>query len=124
MKIIREIVFYKDYFEDFFEPLTEKVKDKIDEVLFMMTILERVPTKFFKSIENVKGLFEIRVEYGSNIYRIFCCFDKGNLVVLFNGFQKKTQKTPLKELSKAEKIMEEYFNEQRANKNGNKKQKY
>lgn len=112
MESIREIIFYKDYFDDFFELLTDKVKDKIDDVLFMITILERVPTKFFKSIEAVKGLFEIRVEYESNIYRIFCCFDKGNLVVLFNGFHKKTQKTPAKELHKAEKIMEEYFNEQ------------
>ena len=121
MEIIREIIFYKNYFDEFFETLTDKVRDKIDEVLFMMTILERVPSKFFKSIEGTKGLFEIRVEYESNIYRIFCCFDKGNLVVLFNGFQKKTQKTPTKELSKAEKIMVEYFKEQKAQKNGNKK---
>ena len=87
----------------------------------MITILERVPIKFFKSIEGVKGLFEIRIEYESNIYRIFCCFDKGNLVVLFNGFQKKTQKTPTKELNKAAKIMEDYFNEQKKWGNGNKK---
>jgi phage-related protein len=111
VKTIREIVFYKKFFDEFFETLTDKVKDKIDEVLFMITILERVPTKFFKSIEGVKGLFEIRIEYESNIYRIFCCFDKGNLVVLFNGFQKKTQKTPTKELNRAEKIMMEYFKE-------------
>lgn len=121
MQIIREIIFYKNHFDDFFETLTDKVKDKIDEVLFMMTILERVPTKFFKSIEGIKGLFEIRIEYESNIYRIFCCFDKGNLVVLFNGFQKKSQKTPTKELYKAEKIMADYFNEQKEQKNGNKK---
>ena len=68
---------------------------------------------FFKSIEVVKGLFEIRVEYESNIYRTFCCFDKGNLVILFNGFQKKTLKTPTKELKKAERIMEEIlFNDE------------
>ena len=121
MEIIREIVFYKDYFDDFFETLPEKVKNKIDEVLFMITILERIPVKFFKSIEGIKSLFEIRVEYESNIYRIFCCFDKGNLVVLFNGFQKKTQKTPTNEIEKAEKIMEEYFSQQKENKNGNKK---
>lgn len=121
MEIIREIIFYKNYFEDFFETLTAKAKEKVDEVLFMMTILERIPTKFFKSIAGVKGLFEIRIEYESNIYRVFCCFDKGSLVVLFNGFQKKTQKTPAKELSKAQKIMEDYFNEQKENKNGNKK---
>src|SRR5690606_29893338 len=113
MKIVREIIFYKDYFDDFFETLTEKVKDKIDEVLFMMTILDRVPTKFFKSIEGVKGLFEIRVMYEGNIYRIFCCLDKWNLVVLYNRFQKKTQKTPMKELNKAVKIMEEYFSEKK-----------
>jgi len=101
--------------------LADKVKDKIDEVLFMITILERVPVKFFKGIEGVKGLFEIRIEYEGNIYRIFCCFDKGNLVVLFNGFQKKTQKTPMKEIKKAVKIMEDYFNEQGQNYYGNKK---
>lgn len=88
MESIREIIFYKSYFEDFFESLIPKVKNKIDEVLFMFTIIERIPKKFFKSIDGVKGLFEIRIEYESNIYRIFCCFDKGNLIILFNGFQK------------------------------------
>lgn len=121
MKTIREIVFYKDYFTEFFETLTDKVKDKIDEVLFMITILERVPAKFFKNIDGIKGLFEVRVEYEGNIYRIFCCFDKGNLVVLFNGFQKKSQKTPAKELYKAEKIMGEYFLHQKDSRDGNKK---
>ena len=120
MEAIREIVFYKDYFSEFFAPLSVKVKDKIDEVLFMFTIIERIPVKFFKSIEGIKGLFEIRIEYESNIYRIFCCFDRGNLVVLFNGFQKKTQKTPRKELEKAEIIMLEYFNEKKSKDHGNK----
>ena len=68
-------------------------------------------------IDGVKGLFEIRVEYESNIYRIFCCFDKGNLVVLFNGFQKKTQKTPKIEIDRAEKIMNEYFEDKKGVKN-------
>jgi len=121
MNAIRVIIFYKDYFDNFFEPLPRKVKDKIDEVLFMFTILERIPTKFFKSIEGIKGLYEIRIEYESNIYRIFCCFDKGRLIVLFNGFRKKTQKIPGKELEKAEKIMQEYFNEQKKRNNGTKK---
>ncbi len=78
----------------------------------MITILDRIPKKFFKSIEDIKGLYEIRIEFESNIYRIFCCFDKGNLIVLFNGFQKKSQKTPSNELKKAEKILNDYFNEQ------------
>ena len=111
MKNVREIIFYKDYFDEFFKGLNEKLQDKIDEVLFAITILERVPTKFLKNIEGIKGLFEIRVEFESNIYRIFCCFDKGNLVVLFNGFQKKSQKTPPSELKKAKSIMEAYFND-------------
>lgn len=79
---------------------------------FMITILDRIPKKFFKSIEGIKGLYEIRIEFESNIYRIFCCFDKGNLIILFNGFQKKSQKTPSNELKKAEKILNDYFNEQ------------
>ena len=117
MESNREIIFYKDYFQRFFNPLDEKTKEKIDEVLFMISFLDKIPTKFFKSIEGIKGLYEIRIEYKSNIYRIFCCFDKGNLVVLFNGFQKKTQKTPSKELEKAEKLMIEYF---KIKDNGNK----
>lgn len=121
MKISREIHFYKEYFDVFFETLSDNPKEKIDEVLYMISVLERIPSKFFKSIEGSKGLFEIRVEYESNIYRIFCCFDKGNLVILFNGFHKKTQKTPPKELNKAKKIMEDYFNEQKKLNNGNKR---
>lgn len=56
------------------------------------------------------GLYELRVEFESNIYRIFCCFEKGNLVVLFNGFQKKSQKTPKNEIDLALRLKEEYFN--------------
>jgi phage-related protein len=56
------------------------------------------------------GLFEIRIEFQSNIYRVFCCFDEGNLVVLFNGFQKKSQKTPKQEIDRALRIKDEYFN--------------
>ncbi len=68
-----------------------------------------IPEKFLKHIEGTEGLYEIRIKAGSNIYRIFCCFDKGSLVVLFNGFQKKDQKTPKKEIEQAEKLKLEYF---------------
>ena len=70
-----------------------------------------MPISILRNVEGVKGLFEIRIESGGNIFRIFCCFDKGNLIVLFNAFQKKTQKTPQKEIDKAEKLMNEYFND-------------
>ena len=109
MERIRKIIYYKNYFRDFFAEQPEKVKDKIDYVLFVITVAERIPLKFFKHIESTVGLYEIRVELNSNIYRIFCCLDRGNLVVLFNGFQKRSQKTPSTEINKALKIMKEYF---------------
>ncbi len=88
-------------------------------MLYLITVAEKIPVKFFKHIEGTNGLYEIRVEYASNIYRIFCCFDEGKLVVLFNGFQKKTQKTPKNEIEKALKIKETYFEDKE---NGNEKQ--
>ncbi|MEM9895013.1 MAG: type II toxin-antitoxin system RelE/ParE family toxin [Bacteroidota bacterium] len=109
MRQHRELVFFKNYFKDFFKPLNDKVKDKIDQVLFMVRIAERIPKKFFQHVTGTDGLFEIRIEYQSNIYRVFCCFDEGNLVILFNGFQKKSQKTPRKEIDKALRIKDEYF---------------
>ena len=111
MKQVRQIIYFKNYFLDFFNDQTEKVKEKIDYVLFVITVADRIPKKFFEQITGAYGLYEVRVEFQSNIYRIFCCFDEGKLVVLFNGFQKKTQKTPQTEIDKALKIIEEYFKE-------------
>ena len=105
----RELLFFKNYFSDFFKPLNNKLKGKIDEVLFLVRIADRIPSKFFRHLTGTDGLFEIRIDYQSNIYRIFCCFDEGNLIVLFNGFQKKSQKTPRKEIDKALRIKAEYF---------------
>ena len=124
MERVRQIIYYKKYFFDFFNPLTTKVKEKIDHVLFVVTVAERIPSKFFQHLEGTDGLYEIRVEFQGNIYRIFCCFDEGQVVVLFNGFQKKSQKTPTGELERAMKIMKEYFDEKTKLKNdGNKKSK-
>jgi len=94
----REIIFYENYFLDFYIHLEDKVKMKIKYALELIKQVDNVPAKFLSSITGYEGLFEIRVEYESNIYRIFCCFDKGKLVVLFNGFQKKSRKTPKKEI--------------------------
>ena len=122
MERIRQVVHYRNYFEDFFEQQKEKVKEKIDYVLFVVSVAERIPVKFFKHIEGTEGLYEIRVEHGGNIYRIFCCFDEGKLVILFNGFQKKSQKTPPGEIEKALKIKNEYFTEKlKAKTDGSKK---
>lgn len=109
MESVRKIIYYQNHFQEFFDQQTEKVKTKIDEVLFLITIVERVPRKFLQHMEGTDGLYEVRIELGSNIFRIFCCFDEGKLVVLFNGFQKKTQKTPKSEIEKAKKLKAEYF---------------
>jgi phage-related protein len=109
MEQIRDLVFYRHYFQEFFDQQTEKVKEKIDHVLFLVTHVNKIPEKFLKHIEGEKGLYEIRVEVGKNIFRIFCCFDKGQIVILFNGFQKKSQKTPRAEIDLAIKLMNEYF---------------
>jgi phage-related protein len=109
MKQVRRLIFYRNYFEEFFDQQTERVKEKIDYVLFLITYADRVPEKFLKHLEGQKGLYEIRVESGNNIFRIFCCFDKGKIIVLFNGFQKKSQKTPKNEIELATKLMNEYF---------------
>jgi phage-related protein len=105
----RQLIYFKNYFWDFFNAQDEKTKDKIDYVLFLVMVADRIPKKFFGQITGQDGLYEIRIEYESNIFRIFCCFDKGNIVVLFNGFQKKTQKAPKREIEKAMIIMREYF---------------
>ncbi len=105
---IREVITYKNYFEDFFKEQPRKVQDKIIKVLDILETIERVPISYLKYIEGTNGLFEVRVQLGSNIFRIFCCFDGNKLVVLFSGFQKKTQKTPQKEIDKAVRIMSEY----------------
>jgi len=89
------------------------VKDKIIWTFNLIEDLPRVPETYLKHIENTEGLFEIRVQQGSDIFRIFCFFDRGQLVVLANGFQKKTQKTPKKEIEKALKIKEEYESEKK-----------
>jgi phage-related protein len=105
----RKLIFFKNYFEDFFNSLPAKVQSKIDYVLFLVTVADRIPSKFFEHLTGTDGLYEIRIEYESNVYRIFCCFDSGNLVVLFNGFWKLSQKTPLTEINKALKMKDEYF---------------
>ena len=109
----RKIIFYRDYFSVFFVKQTDKVKNKIIWTFELIEEIQRVPETYLKHIENTDGLFEIKVQLGNNIYRIFCFFDKGQLIILINAFQKKTKKTPKKEIEKALEIKEEYYNEKR-----------
>jgi phage-related protein len=100
-------VAYKNYFLDFIASLNEKEAQKVYYILDMLKTQDRVSEKFVKHLKD--GLYEIRVEYNSNIYRVFFVFDDGRIVVLFNGFQKKSQKTPTKEIERALNIKEEYY---------------
>lgn len=105
----RTIVPFKDYFKEFKRTLSKDVLMKIYQVFIYIMSEDIIPVKFLKKTEGVKDLYEIRIEHNGNIYRIFCCFDEGNLVILFNAFQKKTQKTPTSEIERAIRIKEEYF---------------
>jgi len=106
---IREIEYYENYYQEFFDKLNPEVQKKFNWTLQLIATLDRIPEKYFKHMTNTDGIYEVRVEYASNIFRVFSFFDKGNLVILVNGFQKKTQKTPKKELELAEKLKQEYL---------------
>ncbi len=111
MNKVREVVAYKNYFEDFLKKQNTKVQNKIFKVIEAIETLERVPERYLKHLTGTDGLYEARIQLGSNIWRVFCFFDKGQLVILLNGFQKKTQKTPRKEIDKAVELMNQYYNE-------------
>lgn len=105
---LRTITIYKNYFSDFYKEQKQKVKDKILWTFRIIETQPKIPTYYFKHLEGTEGLYEIRVQQGSDTFRVFCFFDEGKLVVLANGFQKKTQKTPKSEIEKALKIKKEY----------------
>jgi phage-related protein len=105
----RKLSTYGKYFIEFYRNLDKDLQEKIDWVFELIKTVNHIPTKFFQHLENSEGLFEIRIEYERSIYRIFCFFDEGNLVILINAFHKKTQKTPKSELELAKKLKKQYF---------------
>lgn len=110
----REVIAFGDYYDEFMATLTEKEALKVEWVISLLETQDRLPTKFIKHIQ--EGIYELRIKTGSNIYRIFFIFDDDKIVVLFNGFQKKTQKTPKNEIEKAIKIKNEYYEYKKQNK--------
>jgi len=113
----RSIIVYKDYFDVFFAKQRQKIKEKIGWTFRLIEQLDIIPELYLKHLEGTDGLYEIRVQQGSDIFRIFCFFDEGNLVVLINGFQKKSQKTPKAEIQKAEQLKAAYYADKAKDKN-------
>ena len=113
---MRKIITYGGYFEAFMKTLSAKEQHKVDYVVSLLASQNRLPTKFIKHIDD--ELYELRVMWENNIYRVFFIFDEGNVVVLFSGFQKKTQKTPQSEIDKAIRIKEAYYADKRPSNQG------
>lgn len=109
----RRVIAYKDYFEDFLDAQSPKIQAKILQVLRIIEEVEIVPTNYLKHIKGTDGLYELRAGFSNLIFRVFCVFDSGNIVVLLSGFQKKSIKTPKKEIEKARLIMQEYFEDKK-----------
>ena len=120
----RKISTYGKYFKEFYSKLDKDLQDKIDWVFELIKAVNQIPKKYFQHLESTDGVYEIRVEYESNIYRILCFFDEGNLIVLINSFQKKSQKTPKQEIELAKKLKKQYFIDKKLkieNEKGNRK---
>lgn len=109
MQRVREVIAYRHHFEEFLRAQSTKVQDKIYKILHAIETLERVPAQYLKHIVGTNGLYEARIQLGSNIWRVFCFFDGERLVILLNGFQKKTQKTPKREIEKVVRLKNEYY---------------
>jgi phage-related protein len=112
----RSISFYKGYFEEFFVRQGQKVRDKIIWTFRLIEELPQVPESYLKHLTGTNGLYEIRIQVGNSIFRVFCFFDQGKLIILLNGFQKKTQKTPKEEINRALKLKKQYYEEKKQSK--------
>jgi phage-related protein len=106
---VREVVEFENHFSEFLKRQPVKVQNKIFKIIEAIETLERVPSNYLKILVGTNGLYEARIQLGSDIWRVFCFFDKGKLVILLNGFTKKTQKTPKNEIEKALQLMQKYY---------------
>lgn len=109
MEKFREVVLFEDHFDEFIKTVPFKAKVKILTFIDVLEYLDIIPSNYLKHIEGTSGLYEARIDFGSDAFRIFCFFDKGRIIVLLNGFHKKTQKTPKKEIRKALHLRNMYY---------------
>lgn len=108
---VREVVLFKRYFDDFFDKQPRKVQEKLYWSIKILRTVSDIPRNHLKTLTGTDGLMEMRTQFGGNIYRVFCFFDEGKIIVLMNGFQKKSEKTPQNEIDRALRIREEYYAE-------------
>lgn len=106
---VREVVEFENHFSVFLKKQPVKVQNKIFKIIEAIETLEKVPSNYLKMLVGTNGLYEARIQLGSDIWRVFCFFDNGKLVILLNGFTKKTQKTPKNEIEKALALMYKYY---------------
>lgn len=97
--------------EDFLDSLTGAVSRKVTRVFRVVEEANLIPTQYFKKLKDSEEIWECRVNYGSNTFRIFCFFASGNRPVLTHGFMKKTEKTPRREISRAEEYRKDYLSQ-------------
>jgi len=105
----RDIIPFENHFWDFYNKLDHRVQVKFDWTISLIERTKIVPKKYFKYLAGTDGIWEIRVSSGGNIFRVFCFFDRGYIIILLHGFQKKTQKTPRMEIKKAEMLKKKYY---------------
>ncbi len=106
---VREVVEFENHFSEFLKKQPVKVQNKIFKIIEAIETLERVPRNYLKMLVGTNGLYEARIQLGSDIWRVFCFFDNGKLVILLNGYTKKTQKAPKNEIEKALQLMQKYY---------------
>ncbi len=112
---MREIIFYKSNsgespVEDFLDALSAKQAKKVTWVLQIIETLEIVPIQYFKKLVGTDDIWEIRIDFSGSTFRLFGFFEKGNLIILTNGFAKKTRKAPASEINLAEQRKKDYQN--------------
>ena len=111
MNKVRKVIAFKHYFEEFLVRQPARVQNKIFKIMEAIETLERVPEAYLKAVKGTRGLYEARISIGTDTWRVFCFFDRDKLVILLNGFTKKSQKTPVREIRKAVRLMNDYYNE-------------
>ncbi|MEK7845477.1 MAG: type II toxin-antitoxin system RelE/ParE family toxin [Nitrospinota bacterium] len=110
----KTVIFYKTAdgrcpVHDFLDSLPSKVAQKITWALNLLENLDIVPSSYFKKLVGTEEIWECRIQFGSNAYRIFCFFADNSVVVLTHGFIKKSQKTPKSEIERAESYRKDFL---------------